>query len=84
VKLGERASVHDKYCGELERGEGNPSLEVLQKLAAALEVDLATLVGDEVARLDQDALRAEAVRHVERLPEPQLRDLVRMFRLRSR
>ncbi len=81
--LGERASLNDKYLGELERGEGNPSLDVLQRLAKALDIDLATLVGDEVTRLGRDDLRAEAVRHVDQLPDDQLRDFVRMFRLRA-
>lgn len=84
VELGERAVLNDKYLGELERGEGNPSLEVLQKLARALDVDVATVVGDEVAVMDRDAARAEAARHIDRLTDSQLRDLVRMLRLRTR
>lgn len=84
ANLGERADLNDKYLGELERGEGNPSLETLAKLAKALDVDLATLVGDEIARLGRDDLRAEAVRHIDRLTVDQLRDFVRMFRLQSK
>ena len=80
--LGERANLNDKYLGELVRGEGNPSLDVLQRLAKALDIDLATLVGDEVTRLGRDDLRAEAVRHIDGLTVDQLRDFVRMFRLR--
>ena len=82
--LGESANLNDKYLGELERGEGNPSLEVLMKLAKALDIDLATLVGDEVTRLGRDDLRAEAVRHIDGLAVDQLRDFVRMFRLRAK
>jgi transcriptional regulator with XRE-family HTH domain len=84
VDVGERANLNDKYVGELERGDGNPSLEVLHKLAKALDVDIATLLGDEVARLGRDDLRVEAIRHVDRLDDDQLRDLVRMFRLQAR
>ena len=84
VDLGERANLNDKYLGELERGEGNPSLEVLHKLAKALDIDLATLVGDEVTRLGREDLRAEAVRHVDGLSVDQLRDFVRMFRLQAK
>ncbi len=47
-ELAERADVNDKYLGEIERGVGNPSLEVLMKVAKALGVDLATVVGDPV------------------------------------
>ena len=81
--LGEQASLNDKYLGELERGDGNPSLEVLQRLAKALEIDLTTLIGDDVVRLGRTELRAEVNRHADALTDDQLRDLVRMFRLRA-
>jgi len=84
AQLGERADMNDKYLGEIERGEGNPSLDVLQKLAKALDIDLASLVGDEVARLGRDELRAEAGRHIDRLSVDQLRGVVRMFRLQAK
>ena len=82
-ELAERADVNDKYLGEIERGDGNPSLEVLQRLAKALGIDLTTLIGDEVVRLGRGDLRAEVNRHVDALTDDQLRDLVRMFRLRA-
>ena len=82
--LGGLAGVNDKYLGEVERGDGNPSLEVLQRLAKALGVDVATLVGDEIVRLDRAELRTEALRHIDGLTDNQLRDVVRMLRLRSR
>jgi transcriptional regulator with XRE-family HTH domain len=43
-RLGERARLSGKFVGEIERGVGNPSLEVLARLAAALDVDLGELV----------------------------------------
>lgn len=82
-ELGDLAGLSDKYLGEVERG-GNPSLDVLMKLAKALEVDLSQLVGDEVTRMEPAAVRAEAIRRLDALPDDQLRDLVRMLRLRGR
>jgi transcriptional regulator with XRE-family HTH domain len=84
VELGDLANVNDKYLGEVERGVGNPSLDVLHKLAKALEVDIATLVGDEVAELNAEDLRAEANKHLDTMTPAQLRDLVRMFRLQTK
>ncbi len=84
AELGERADMNDKYLGEIERGDGNPSLEVLHKLAKALDIDITSLVGDEVTRLAREDLRAEAVRHVDGLSVDQLRDFVRMFRLQAK
>ncbi len=82
AQLGELASLNDKYLGEVERGEGNPSLEVLMRLAKALDVDLAVLVGDEVTRQTREQLCAEVVRRVGGLPDDELRTLVRILRLR--
>lgn len=40
-----RADINRTYVGSLEGGHRNPSLENLAKLASALELDLAELVG---------------------------------------
>ena len=84
AELGERADVNDKYLGEVERGDGNPSLEVLLRLAKALDLDLATLVGDQVARLSREELRAEVVQHLDQLGDEALRDMLRLLRLKTR
>lgn len=41
--LGERAGLHRTYIGHIERGEVNPSLLNICKVAGALEVDVADL-----------------------------------------
>jgi transcriptional regulator with XRE-family HTH domain len=43
-QLAARAGLSYKFIGEIERGTGNPTLETLGRLAAALRVDLAELV----------------------------------------
>ena len=42
-QLGERAHLNYKYLGALERGEENPSLLVLERIATALDVELLDL-----------------------------------------
>ncbi len=42
--LGDISGLHRTYVGHLERGEVNPSLLNILKVAAALEVDAAVLV----------------------------------------
>lgn len=44
-KLGELAGLHRTYVGHLERGEVNPSLYNIIRIADALGVDPAELVG---------------------------------------
>jgi transcriptional regulator with XRE-family HTH domain len=42
-KLAERASMHWTYLGGIERGERNPTLINIEKLARALEIPLRDL-----------------------------------------
>ena len=42
-RLGELADVSYKYLGAIERGEENPSLKVISRLAGALGVELRDL-----------------------------------------
>jgi|GEM_PF-351232 len=42
-KLGEMGNINYKFLGEIERGQQNPSFNVLTKIAEALKVDLPEL-----------------------------------------
>lgn len=42
-QLAEKAGVHDKYIGQLERGEKNATLVSIEKVARALNVSFETL-----------------------------------------
>lgn len=44
--LGEASSLHRSYIGHLERGEVNPSLINILKVAAALGIDAGELLMD--------------------------------------
>ena len=43
-KLAEASGLHRSYISQLERGRRNPTLDVLARLAAALDVKLSTLL----------------------------------------
>lgn len=69
-ELGERAHVSGKFVGLIERGTGNPTLDVLARLAAALQLPLWQLVRFEETRPEgppRNAARAFAAN--ERLTE---------------
>lgn len=49
-KLGERAGVSGKLVGQIERGDGNPTLDVIVGLAAGLDVEPGDLLQFEEER----------------------------------
>ena len=46
--LGERSKLSYKFIGEIERGLGNPSVDSLERLCAAFDVDVTQLFGSSV------------------------------------
>lgn len=46
-ELGARAGLHRNYIGSLERNEKNISIDTIEKIANALDVDLLDLLGEE-------------------------------------
>lgn len=42
-ELGDRADVHQTYLSQVEGGKRNPSVDVLERIAKALKVDIAEL-----------------------------------------
>jgi transcriptional regulator with XRE-family HTH domain len=45
-ELAERADLHQTYISDIERGERNPSLENVEKLAKALGISIARLFNE--------------------------------------
>jgi transcriptional regulator with XRE-family HTH domain len=67
TKAAELANLSMKYLGEIERGEGNPSLAVLSRLAAALSWNPFSESGEQITEGARVMLLTEAERLVERL-----------------
>ena len=80
--LGEIADLNPKYLGEIERGERNPSLDVLWRLARALGVDAAELVGDELTKLDREEIMRRVFEELSRQSSEELRTWLRLARSR--
>ena len=45
-ELAARAGLHRTYVGEVERGERNPSIDVMERLAQGLSVSLSELLSE--------------------------------------
>lgn len=46
AELARRAGLHPSYLGEVERGQKNPTLATLGRIASALDVSLSDLVSE--------------------------------------
>jgi ribosome-binding protein aMBF1 (putative translation factor) len=55
-ELGFRAGLHRNYVGAIERGEINPTLRVLLKLARGLGIPLSELLADAESRASLESL----------------------------
>lgn len=58
-ELAERASLHRNYVSDIERGDRNPSLENICKLAKALDIKVSTFFseyGIDEASIDIDQI----------------------------
>ncbi len=55
-ELGERADINYKFLGEVERGQQNPSFQILVKIAAGLDIELPELFRFEQEITDRKEL----------------------------
>ena len=67
-KLGEKAGVSYKYIGEIERGEVNPSLDILVRLTQVLDVSPNELFGynnlPKSKKIDFSSLTPEDIKSI--------------------
>jgi transcriptional regulator with XRE-family HTH domain len=78
-RLAERININPKYLSSIERGEENPTLDLLIRLATGLELELPGLF----QYAQEGESRAQLRQHVERLiadlSEEELRRVVRVL-----
>src|ERR1700687_1337100 len=75
--VAKEADVSERHLAQLEAGEGNVSIVLLRRIAAALNVTLVNLFAPEA---EESAERQQIRRFLERLPAHRLEEVV--FRLR--
>jgi XRE family transcriptional regulator, aerobic/anaerobic benzoate catabolism transcriptional regulator len=72
-QVSQEADVSERHLAQLESGEGNISVLLLQRIAGALRVPLANLFAPQT---EEPAQRRLIQRFLERLPEHRLEDVV--------
>jgi len=75
-ELGSQADVNYKFLGEIERGQQNPSLNVLVKIAAALEVDLPEMLRFEHESTDRKQIESQIEKILKTMPDADLRQVL--------
>ena len=77
-KLAERAGLHWKYLGEVERGIPTISVENLNKVASALDVPLTTLLDIET-ELSREEMTAEVIKMMSESDDEQVKAIYRIL-----
>ena len=78
-RAAEVAAINSNYLGEIERGEKWPSLEVLQRLAAAFNVSPATFFELDGEERDPSALRTKITKLLSNKNTEQLQQAMRVL-----
>ena len=66
--------------GEIERGTQNPSLDILSKIAGALEIELSELFRFEHEAVDRKEIEAQIRSILKDLPDDALRQVLMILR----
>jgi len=78
-ELGTEADVNYKFLGEIERGQQNPSFNILVKIAAALEVELPEMFRFEQEVLDRNEIEARIKEILQTIPDDAIRQVLLML-----
>jgi len=80
-ELGNQADVNYKFIGEIERGQQNPSFNILVKVASALEVSLPELLRFEHEISDRKEIEKRIKRILENIPDNALRQVLSVLQV---
>ena len=80
-ELGEKADINYKFLGEVERGQQNPSFQILVKIAAGLNVELPELFRFEQEITDRRELLARIKEVIDSLNDRDLQQALLSLRI---
>src|SRR5262245_40804663 len=76
----ERAGTGANYLGEVERGEKFPTLEMIDRIATALEVSPSAFFEYEAEEIDNQILMSKLLHLLSRLKTDQLQDALKVLK----
>jgi transcriptional regulator with XRE-family HTH domain len=79
-RAAERAETGANYLGEVERGEKFPTLEMIERIAAALDVSPSAFFEYEAEEIDNEILMSKLQRLLSRLSTEQLQQALRLLK----
>jgi len=79
--LAEQAKVSIQHVGEIERGDGNPTLQSLDRLSQGLGITASQLLAVEGPEQEAEGLREQIFDAVKTMSETELRLLMRIIEL---
>ena len=80
-ELGEYADMNYKFLGEIERGQQNPSFNVLMKIAGALGIEMTELFrfGQEIT--NRQEIEKQIHRIISSVPDENLRQILAVLKV---
>ncbi len=81
--LAEKMDGHPKYLGSVERGEQNPTIEFLMKLAVALKVDLVSLFNYPWQKMSEAELKRKLHAMIDKADIDRLREVLALMKARE-
>jgi transcriptional regulator with XRE-family HTH domain len=79
-ELGEKADMNYKFIGEIERGNQNPSIKVLLKIADALDIELLELFWNKDEFANRKDMLSSISKIVAKMPDESLQTVIRILR----
>ncbi len=71
--LAEQAKVSVQHVGEIERGDGNPTLQSLERLSKGLGITVSQLLAVEDPGQETELLRGQVIETVQEMPAAELK-----------
>lgn len=79
--LGEKTGLNYKFIGEIERGNQNPSIKVLIKIADVLDIEFMELFRIREELSDRDEILKAIAKTIEKMPDESLKTVLQLLRL---